>query len=230
MKFIENLANYNITVFEFIETHNKRENANINGFFLAPNIIVLKRIQKSIKREIFTLAHEFGHYLLNIEEIDDISEDYLHQTSLSRIEKWCNDFAWYFLAGDYADIIENLDNASIQNNFQDDIVTEISKNTALSSIAIYTRLVISNKISQNNYTDVCNRIFEAIQERENQKRLKIEQDKAQGIISQARPPKPIISPLVVKTLQSAFYEGIIGESEFCKRLHINPDKIERYLI
>ncbi len=32
--FISKLANNNILVFEFVETHNKREKANINGFYL----------------------------------------------------------------------------------------------------------------------------------------------------------------------------------------------------
>ncbi|MFX4971243.1 ImmA/IrrE family metallo-endopeptidase, partial [Acinetobacter baumannii] len=63
--FISKFAENNILVFEFIETHNKKEKANINGFYLTPNVIVLKRNQKSFSREIFTLAHELGHYLLN---------------------------------------------------------------------------------------------------------------------------------------------------------------------
>jgi Zn-dependent peptidase ImmA (M78 family) len=42
------------------ETHNKKEKANISVFYLSPNVIVLKRNQKFLKREIFTLAHELG--------------------------------------------------------------------------------------------------------------------------------------------------------------------------
>ena len=62
---INSFADSNIMVFEFIETWNKKDKANINGFFLSPNTIVLKRQQKSFRREIFTLIHELGHFLLN---------------------------------------------------------------------------------------------------------------------------------------------------------------------
>jgi radical SAM superfamily enzyme YgiQ (UPF0313 family) len=43
-----------------IETWNKKEKANIDGIYLSPNVIVLKR-QKSYRRETFTLIHELGH-------------------------------------------------------------------------------------------------------------------------------------------------------------------------
>ena len=69
-EIINKLAENNVLVFEFVETWNKKDRANIDGFFLEPNVIVIKRIQKSFSREIFTLAHEIGHYLLNAEEIE----------------------------------------------------------------------------------------------------------------------------------------------------------------
>ena len=68
---ITRLAENNIFVFEYIETWNKKEKSNINGFYLLPNTIVIKRQQKYLRREIFTLIHEFGHYLINSEEIED---------------------------------------------------------------------------------------------------------------------------------------------------------------
>ena len=102
---ITKLADNNVLVFEFVETWNKKEKANINGFYLAPNVIVLKR-QKSYRRETFTLIHELGHYLLNFEEIDEkIGDDYSAYESLDKIEKWCNDFAYYFLIGEMDNII-----------------------------------------------------------------------------------------------------------------------------
>ena len=58
---IAKLADNNILVFEFVETWNKKERANISGFYLTPNVIVLRRNQKSLRREIFTLIHELGH-------------------------------------------------------------------------------------------------------------------------------------------------------------------------
>jgi Zn-dependent peptidase ImmA (M78 family) len=227
--FISNLADYNVTVFEFVDTHNKREKANINGFFLAPNILVLKRIQKSLRREIFTLAHELGHYLLNAEEIDEIYEDFNKNISLNTIEKWCNDFAYYFLAGEHDQIISNISKVDSYNDYQDDFITNLTKEIPLSKTAIYTRLVISKQISQQTYNIVQERIHTAYLEYEKSQQLKKELDKAKGIKPKGRTPKPIISPLVKKTLQSAYFEGIINEAEFCKRLKINPEKIESYL-
>ena len=76
---INELASKNILVFEFIETWNKKEKANIDGFYLKPNMIVLKRHQ-SFSREIFTLAHELGHYLLDEEEIEEINYNDFNKT------------------------------------------------------------------------------------------------------------------------------------------------------
>lgn len=97
---ISKFAEKNILVFEFVETWNKKEKANIDGFYLAPNVIVLKRHQSSFRREIFTLIHELGHYLLNEEEIEELDISNFANNKLSDIERWCNDFAYYFLVGD----------------------------------------------------------------------------------------------------------------------------------
>ena len=227
--FISKLADHNIGVFEFVDTHNKREKANINGFFLSPNAIVLKRMQNSLKREVFTLAHELGHYLLNEEEIDEIDEYFIENKSINKIEKWCNEFAYYFLVGEYDKFISNLDKAVSQNNFQDDAVTNLTKEIPLSKIAIYTRLVLINKISQKDYNLVKDNIYTAFKEREEALQSKKQLDKENGIVFQARNPVPIISPLHKKTLQSAFYEGVIDEREFCRRLNIKAEKIDSYL-
>lgn len=227
--FISKLADYNIAVFEFVDTHNKREKANVNGFYLSPNIIVLKRIQKALRREVFTLSHELGHYLLDVEEIDEIDEEFIANKSLSNTERWCNEFAYYFLAGEYDKEISKLEKAVSQNNFQDDAIVNLAKEIPLSKIAIYTRLVLLNKISHKDYNIVKDNIYRAFRDREDEQKLKKELDKEKGIITTARSPVPIISPLVKKTLQSAFYEGIIGEREFCKRMNIKPEKIDSYL-
>ena len=49
---ISKLAENNILVFEFVETWNKKETANIDGFFINPNLIVIKRYQRAFRREI----------------------------------------------------------------------------------------------------------------------------------------------------------------------------------
>lgn len=231
---INKFAEYNILVFEFIETWNKKERANINGFYLTPNVIVLKRNQKSLRKEIFTLAHELGHYLLNVEEIDDkTSEDLVNYNSLSKEEKWCNDFAYYFLIGDYDITISNLEQASSKNDFHHDLISSISENTNLSVISLYTHLLLNNKITPANYKNVSDDILESIKEREKQlqREREIERKKAEeeGRKPGGATPKPIQSPLYVKTIQTAYFEGVINEAEFCKRLNIKGDKINKYL-
>lgn len=233
--FINKLAENNILVFEFIETHNKKEKANINGFYLSPNVIVLKRNQKSLRREIFTLAHELGHYILNEEEIDDnISDETLDYNNLNKIERWCNDFAYYFLAGDFDKSISNLNIANSHNDYHHDLIENISKHTHLSSISLYTRLLLNGQISSVNYKKISDEIFDSIRnwELKEKQRLEIEKQKAldEGRKQQGSVPKPIISPLYLKTIQNALNVGLINEVEFCKKLSIKPEKIEKYLI
>ncbi len=227
--FIANLAEYNIVVFEFVDTHNKREKANINGFFITPNVIVLKRIQKALRREVFTLAHELGHYLLNEEEIDEIYEDFNTKSSLSEIEKWCNDFAYFFLAGEHDEYINSITNINSATEYQESLVQEITKEISLSKIAIYTRLRINKKISQQTYNLIQNKLHQSFLDYEKEKEQRKELDKMLGKKNEGRNSVPIISPFVKKTLQSAYFEGVISEVEFCKRLNIKPENIDRYL-
>lgn len=236
--FIEKLAENNILVFEFVETHNKKEKANINGFYLSPNVIVLKRNQKSIKREIFTLAHELGHYLINEEEIDDnidnVSEPAVtQQHPLSRIERWCNDFAYYFLIGSYEQEIAALGPATPGNDYHRDQLEKLSNLTHLSTISLFTRLLLINKISPINYKKVTDGILAEIKDWEEKEKLRLEKEKEKAIQEGRKPmgavAQPIISPLFLQTLQSALYNGLINEAEFCKRLGVKADKISKYL-
>jgi Zn-dependent peptidase ImmA (M78 family) len=226
---IGKFAEYNIVVFEFIETWNKKERANINGFYLSPNVIVLKR-QKSYRRETFTLIHELGHYLLNLEEIDEkIGDDFTNYESLDKIEKWCNDFAYYFLVGDLDKTISQLERASAKNDYQHKLIKEISEQTNLSEFALFTRLRINDTISYNDYRAVKEDFDNQYREKEEKLKKEREKEKEEGRKPNARASKPILSPLYVNTMQSAYIEGIIGESEFCRRLNIKPENIDKYL-
>ena len=228
-ELIKRLAEKNILVFEFVETWNKKERANIDGFFLKPNVIVLKRQQNSFKREIFTLAHELGHYLLDEEEIDQIDYQSLANQKLSIIEHWCNEFAFYFLSGEYGKVIENIENSSADNDYNIDLVESISEKTHLSRIAIFTKLLLLNKISPANYKKVKDNFDDEYRDREEELKKQRELDKQNGINSGGSTPVPIKSPLLVSTIQTAFYEGVINEYEFCKKLNIKPDKIDSFL-
>jgi len=226
---IGKLADNNILVFEFVETWNKKEKANIDGFFLNPNVIVLKRQQISFRREIFTLVHELGHYLVNEEEVEEIDVQNLANIKLNAIEKWCNDFAYYFLVGDYVTIIDNIDKADGSNDYHFDTIESISANTHLSRIALFTRLLFQKKLSQNNYNNIKADFDEVFKIKNEEERKQRELDKLRGIKPRGTTPKPMNSPLLISTIQTAFYEGIINEYDVCKSLNIQPDKLDKYL-
>lgn len=227
---ISKLADQNIFVYEFVETWNKKDKANVEGISLSPNVIVLKRLQKSFRREIFTLAHELGHYLLNEEEIDEkISEYTIDYFSLGKIEKWCNDFAFYFLAQEYSTVIMDLETASAKNDYHTDLLEMITEKTNLSLIALYTRLLINNKISAKNYNTIKEDLYVKYKDKEDAEKIRKELDKAEGRKSKGSTPKPIQSPLLIKTMQFAYLEGIINEVEFCRRLNLKPNKLELFL-
>lgn len=226
---ISKLAENNILVFEFVESWNKKDKANIDGFFLNPNVIVLKRQQQSFRREIFTLAHELGHFLINEEEIEQVHYQSLAQKNLSEIETWCNEFAYHFLAGKYDALISNLSKADSTNDYQFDLIKDISEDTHLSQIALFTRLLFLNKISIDDYNNIKSDFEEKFRKRTEELKKQKELDKQNGINSKGSSPQPIKSPLLISTIQTAFYEGVINEYEVCQKLNIKPEKLEMYL-
>lgn len=226
---ISTFAENNILVFEFVETWNKKEKANIDGFFLTPNVIVLKRQQTSFRREIFTLIHELGHYLINEEEIEQLDISNFGNNKLSDIERWCNDFAYHFLAGEFDIAFENIETAVGINDYHFDLIESISKETHLSQIALFTKLLYQKKISQNNYNSIKADFDEQYRIRQEEQNRQRELDKILGIQKGGSTPKPMNSPLLISTIQTAFYEGVINEYEVCKTLNISPDKLEKYL-
>ena len=225
---IASLATKNILVFEFIETWNKKEKANIDGFYLKPNVIVLKRHQ-SFSREIFTLAHELGHYLLDEEEIEEIDYNVLSNKSINKIERWCNDFAFFFLAGEYANVLSSIEVASPGNDYHHDLVDQIAEETHLSPIAIFTRMLFDKKISKSNYSLVKSDFDEQYRIRQEEKEREKALLEEQGIKQRGSVAKPINSPLFVSTIQTAFYEGVLNEYEVCKKLNIKPENLDKYI-
>ena len=226
---IERFAEYNILVFEFIETWNKKEIANIDGFFLHPNVIVLKREQNAFSREIFTLIHELGHYLLNIEEVEQIDVLNMARRELSAVERWCNDFAFCFLAGERLKEIAGMGIVDDNNDYFFDRVSRLSGDTHLSKLAIYTRLLFNGQISQANYNLVRIGLEENFRLKKEEKARQKEIDKMLGVKSKGSAPKPINSPLLISTVQIAYYEGVLNESDVCKTLNISPEKLELFI-
>lgn len=226
---IERFAEYNILVFEFIETWNKKVTANIDGFFLHPNVIVLKREQNAFSREIFTLIHELGHYLLNVEEVEQIDVLNMARRELSAVERWCNDFAFCFLAGERLKEIAGMGIVDDNNDYFFDRVSRLSGDTHLSKLAIYTRLLFNGQISQANYNLVRIGLEENFRLKKEEKTRQKEIDKMLGVKSKGSAPKPINSPLLISTVQIAYYEGVLNESDVCKTLNISPEKLELFI-
>lgn len=226
--FIDRLAEHNILVFEYVETHNLKEKSNIDGFFLQPNVIVLKRQQTAFRREIFTLAHELGHYLLNIEEIDRVDYEDLASTRLTKVERWCNDFAYHFLAGNLDAQLEAVTRADESNDYCFDLIRDISGKTHLSRLALFTRLLFKDRLSRTDYGNVKKELEEEYKRRQEERKAE-NKAKEEGREKRGSAPQPIISPLLVSSLQVAFHEGVINEQDFCRTLNVRPEKLHRYL-
>jgi Zn-dependent peptidase ImmA (M78 family) len=224
-RLIVRLSEQRIFVFEFVETWNKKEKANINGAFLAPNAIVLKRQQQSLKREVFTLSHEIGHYLLNEETAEEV--DFNSSLELNKIERWCDAFAYHFLIGDQ----EHSLMSSVSNDRVDEVILQtISRYTHLSISALYTQLLLKKKISYVVYKAK----MEAVAQYLAEQRLKAEAakqlTKELGLdTGRGSAPRPIRSPLHVSVLRNAFHEGLVNEMDFCKSLNIKAERIDKYL-
>lgn len=226
---IEALAKQNIYVFEYIETWNKKEPSNIDGFYLRPNVIVLKRQQQSFRREIFTLVHELGHYLLNEEDIEQLNISKMLSNNLSQVEQWCNNFAFFFLMGETLQEFNMLRSATQINNYYEDEIKDFTAKTHISSLALYTRLLKQRKITQNDYNSVKKKLDEEYQQRLAKSKETKELEKLSGKENGGAIPKPILSPLFITTIQTAYYDGIIKEIDVCNTLNIPPTSLHKYI-
>lgn len=228
--FINKLGENNVLVFEFVDTPNKKEKANIDGFYIEPNAIVLKRNQDSLSREIFTLAHEVGHYLIQSEEVDEIDFTKITETStsLSDIENWCNSFAYNLLLG--AENAAKLDAIKVFDfhiDYGHDLIEAISRNTNLSRLAVFTNLFLQHKMSFTDYSNVRNDLYQQWQERKDAERLQRELEKAAGVQSKGRTPQPIQSNLVADIYNYALNRGVVSEHEYCSVLNVKPNDISK---
>ena len=126
-------------------------------------------------------------------------------------------------------VISNIEMVTSENDYQHELIKNISEQTNLSREALYTRLRIIDKITYNDYKIVLEGFKNEYRDIEEKLKKVREKEKLEGRAIQPRPAKPILSPLYVNTVQSAFIEGIIGESEFCRRLNVKPENIDKYL-
>ena len=219
------LESLNIFIFEFIESSNKKIKASFNGFYTSPNVIVIKRLDYP-RREIFTLFHELGHYLINQEEIDSISDNDIFNQNLT--EKWCHSFSFYFLINSFECDFFKLDKATRDNKFHQVAITKLYKNTFLSYSAFYTRLRIDKKISQSDYEEKIeffkSIIAQKVKEKKEQAKLEQELAKERGEQVKFFPRKPIESNLFKEIVKINYFEGNINESRLRDYLHISDKK------
>ena len=228
--YINKLGKYNILVFEFVDTFNKKEKANIDGFYIEPNAIVLKRNQDALSREIFTLSHELGHYLLKKEDVDEL--DFAKVTDqnndLSDVENWCNQFAYYLLLGEEnAKKLEAIAQYDYRVDYGHDLVAGISRQTNLSRLAIFTNLFLQHRMTFNDYSNVREDLHEQYLARKDKEKLDRENRKAAGEKVSGRNPKPILSDLVYDIYNFALNKGVVSEYEYCTALNIKPNDISR---
>lgn len=230
--FINKLGEQNIFVFEFVDVGNKKDKANVDGFYIHPNAIVLRRMQKSFSREIFTLAHELGHYLLDREEIEQVDVAAMSRPDVlvSEVERWCNTFAYFLLLGeDMAKVLDSIPLFDWRNDYGHDLVKQISIETNLSRLAIFTNLLVQKKMSYRHYLDIKSEMEEQWRQKEYEREIKKAEDKAKGLETQGRPPQPIRADIVADIFTLALSGGVIGEQEFCKGMDIEPKEINKFV-
>ncbi|MFA5735393.1 MAG: hypothetical protein WC904_10520, partial [Proteiniphilum sp.] len=87
----------------------------------------------------------------------------------------------------------------------------------------------NGQISQANYNQVRIGLEENFRLKQEEKARQKEIDKMLGVKSKGSAPKPINSPLLISTVQIAYYEGVLNESDVCKTLNISPEKLELFI-
>ena len=137
------------------------------------------------------------------------------------------------MAGDYDRELASLGRATAANDYHHDTVEAISLETQLSTLALYTRLMRNGMVSSSDYENIYSGIMEQIRTRAEAEKAELARKKQQAIDAGRKlggaTPQPIISPLYLNTLRGALYSGLINERDFCTRLRIPVDKMERYL-
>ena len=231
-RLIDRLSEHDILVLEFVEAHNKKEKTSIDGMFLAPHGIVLKRQRGSYKREIFTLAHELGHYLLNIEELDKIELEQFNPGSTSptidKIERWCNDFAFAFLLdSEKFNLLRSCARSIVHEGIAQEQLVEIGKGHHISRSALLTGLLRCKDISWQEYNILQNKLKANYQRIEQETRCQKQLEQETGNKPLFSASRPIRSTLDKDIFRHAYLSGITSEYELLKRF--KPSDFDRFV-
>lgn len=109
-----------------------------------PTLILIKSFDDK-NGEIFTLLHEFAHYLLNSEDVLYLEEEE------SKVEKWCNEVTASFLMSPDEERKEGIDISNRKLLLDKERIEEISRDYKLSKNAIMLKYLYNGIISQNVY-------------------------------------------------------------------------------
>lgn len=170
----------------------------------------------------FTLLHEVGHCVLNVEEVESLNSQPVDYTTMSKTERWCNDFAFYFLVGNYADDFQKIERADGTNDYQFPLFERISKKCHISRRALFTRLYYNGRMSQADYENVLRDLDEQYSQRF-EKNKESQAPTEDGFKKRMTAPKPIYSPMFLSTLAVALNDGVVRPSELY-RMNI-PSKL-----
>ena len=193
---VARLSNHNIVINEHIDPKGKRRQTNLAGFFIKTRTIVFKRNRRR-SQELFTLAHELGHYMLGDEDIDALSLN----GNLKGEERWCNDFAFHLILG--PERVQELDTVTdMQMHDALGVIARFADRHHVSSLALYYYFRRTGRISQAEY-----------EEKENQ--IKTASKKRRSLpISNIL---PLVSPLELDILRQACEWSILREHEVIRR-------------
>lgn len=215
------LEAHNIFIFEHKEYYQERfskDKLTIDGFYITPYIIVVKQ-QQSVRKEIFTLLHEFAHYLINYEEVEKVDEEKLSNNTENEIEKWCNQFAFHFLISAHISEYTSLPQVTSENNYLESEIENFYKKTFLSYSSLYTGLKQYNLISQNILDKTLHYLNEKFKEYREEEKRKLELKKLQAQEENKTLPfipakKEYNSQLFQKLLEINVSENIISQGYY----------------
>ena len=211
------LEHYGIFIFEYLEHHNKKELVNFDGFYLE-NIIVIKQ-HRNVRQEIFTLMHEFAHFLLEKEEIDEVT-DIPHLQELLEIEKWCNNFAFNFLIGEQKKLFKML-KPNKSNRYNEHEIQDIVNKTFLNPQACYLNLLYEKKITQTIYHAKKDEIDARYTQQVAKEKAEREQKKATSEKKLDHSPKAIQSSIFEDIVKRNFNDGAIDDVDYCNYLGLS---------
>ena len=112
------------------------------------------------------------------------------------------------------------ENANKNNDFYKTEVEDIYHKTKLSFKAIYTNLLLSDKISRGGYEKIMEEINNNIRESEIKEKIKKDENKDLGV-AVFGVPKPIVSNIFKDLIVSNYFEGHINEPELRSFLNIS---------